>query len=323
MPSFGAADPLALQVCSVSAEARDVLMIGLEAEDGRKLPSSTAGGHLEIRLANGLIRHYSLINDCRDTTRYLIAVGRAETSRGGSDFIHSRLREGSRVELLAVRNNFALDEDARRYRFIAGGIGITPIMAMIRESRRQEKPWSLVYAVRSRQRAAFYEDLGRFPDNVRIHADDEAGTVLDVKAALHNMSEDEHVYCCGPSPLMEAVAAATASLPAGRVHFEWFNAPVQDAAMPAGGEAFEVTLRRSGITLTVAADQSILQAIEGAGIAHPFSCREGACGTCATKVLEGAVNHRDFVLSEEERKSGDTMMVCVSRAAGGHLVLDL
>ncbi|WP_322867463.1 iron-sulfur cluster-binding domain-containing protein [Aquicoccus sp. G2-2] len=197
-------------------------------------------------------------------------------------------------------------------------------MSMIRWCRQNDRPWKLVYAVRSRQRTAYYEELNAVGHEfLQFHIDDEAGEVLNVTMALDDLASDEQVYCCGPAPLMTAVANATSDRPAGSVHFEWFNAGSVSPASSGQNSDMTLELRRSNITLEVPGHQSILEAIEAAGIDHPFSCREGACATCETKVLEGAIDHRDFVLSEEQRSKGDAMMICVSRAADGHLVLDL
>ncbi|QIE54901.1 oxidoreductase [Pikeienuella piscinae] len=324
MENGHAEPPLQVVVESVGAEARDAMTFTLAAADGGALPSCAPGGHIELALPGGLLRHYSLINDCENPDLYMIAVGRAASSRGGSDHIHSQFREGTQVQVNAVRNTFRLDPEADAYCFVAGGIGITPIMSMIRWCRRNDRPWRLIYAARSRQRAAFYEDLCAVgADNVQFHFDDEAGHVLDVGKALAGLAPGEQVYCCGPEPLMVAVTNVTRDRPAGSVHFEWFTAPEQDPAITADDTELTVDLRRSGVTLTVPPGRSILEAIEAAGVAHPFSCREGACGTCATTVLEGAPDHRDFVLSDEERARNDTMMVCVSRALSGRLVLDI
>ncbi|HNP35247.1 MAG TPA: PDR/VanB family oxidoreductase [Woeseiaceae bacterium] len=316
--------PILAEIDTVNAEARDVMSFTLVAKDGGSLPACEAGGHIEISFPGGLIRHYSLINDCRATDYYMIAVGRSADSRGGSDYIHSHFRVGTRLRITAVRNNFSLDTSADAYCFVAGGIGITPIMSMIRWCRQNNRPWRLIYAARSRQRAAFYEDLSRAgADQVRFHFDDEQGKVLDVSEVLGDLAPGDQVYCCGPAALMNAVAAATGHRPSGSVHFEWFVAPAQDEAAASNNTELTVNLKQSGITLTVPPGQSILEAIEAAGVAHPFSCREGACGMCATAVLEGEPEHRDFVLSDEERIRGDTMMVCVSRAVSGYLVLNL
>lgn len=318
---------LQVRVAEARAEAKDVLALELRACDGRPLPPFEPGAHVEVTLPNGLVRHYSLTNDWRETDRYTIGVGRADESRGGSDWIHANVRRDTILPISTPRNNFPLDPEASSFRFIAGGIGITPIMAMIRWCEANGRQWRLVYACRSHQRAAFYEDLRRFgPEKVGFHFDDEAGTVLDVADALQSLAEGEKVYCCGPDPLMQAVQARSAALPPGTVRFEWFTVPPQ----PPAGEAeradigaFEVHLKRAGLTLAVAPDKSILETIEAAGLDVPFSCREGLCGTCQTTVIEGDPEHRDYVLSDEERAAGKSMCVCVSRSKSPRLVLDL
>lgn len=314
---------LSLQLSDVRAEACDVLLLELRRAGGGSLPPFEPGAHLEIRLPNGLVRHYSLTNDWRERDRYVVSVGRAADSRGGSAFVHQALRCGTALDTSVPRNNFRLDAAAERYLFVAGGIGITPIMAMIRWCIVNERPWRLVYAVRSAQRAAFYETLRTHGDRVRFHFDDQQGSVLDVRPVLDAVHGDEHVYCCGPQPLMAAVKTHAAHLPASHVHFEYFTAPA-DAGTEAGpAGAFTVQLRKSGLTLQVPPDKSILEVVEANGLKVPFSCREGLCRTCETGVCEGEVEHNDYVLSQEERDAGKSMMICVSRAKSGKLVLDL
>lgn len=327
---------LELQVADVQAEARDVILLELRDARGAALPPFEPGAHLEIRLPNGLIRHYSLLNDSRETDRYLVAVGRAPGGgRGGSAHVHGSVRCGVPLVASAPRNNFRLDPGARAYRFVAGGIGITPILSMIRWCEANGRPWHLFYAARSRQRAAFYEDLRPFaPERVHFHFDDEQGGVLDVTDALAGLADAEQVYCCGPQPLMRAVEAATASLPAGTARFEWFAAPQEAPAQaPAAGAAstegaaadaeFRVELARSGATLVVPPGLSILDVLEQNGFEVPFSCREGLCRTCETGVRGGEPEHRDYVLSSEERLENRSIMVCVSRSRSPVLVLDL
>ncbi|HEY1145992.1 MAG TPA: PDR/VanB family oxidoreductase [Allosphingosinicella sp.] len=314
---------LTVQVSEVSAEARDVVRLELRPVSGGALPPFEPGSHIEVTLPNGLVRHYSMVNDCRETDRYVIAVGRAAAGKGGSDYIHRQVRCGSQLRITPPRNNFHLDPKAGSYLFLAGGIGVTPIMAMIRWAEANKRPWRLVYAARSRQRTAFYEELCGFgPERVHFHFDDERGCVLDVAEAMAGLAPDEQIYCCGPAPLMKAAEEAAKNLPPGTNRFEWFDAP-EDAAADAKGEEFRIRLNRSGRELTVPADKSILETLEANGIIHPFSCREGLCGTCQTGVCEGEPDHRDYVLSDEERAVGDKMMVCVSRAKSPLLVLDL
>jgi tetrachlorobenzoquinone reductase len=311
-----------VQVADVRAEARDVMTVELRAPGGGALPPFEPGAHLDLHLPNGLVRQYSLTNDWRERDRYVIGVGRAVESRGGSSFVHSSVRAGMQLPISAPRNNFALDERADRFLFIAGGIGITPIMAMIRWCHATGKPWRLIYAARSRQRAAFYEDLCAFAQSsAQFHFDDESGQVLDVAQAVASWTEGEWIYCCGPTPLMESVKTMTEHLPAGAVRFEWFTAPEVDEPQDSSG--FKVRLERSGVEFDVPAQKSILEVLEEHGFDVPFSCREGLCGTCVTNVCSGEPDHRDYVLSDEERASGKMMTICCSRSKSPLLALDL
>lgn len=315
---------LMVEVSDIAAEARDVVRVELRAAGGAMLPPFQPGAHVEVALPGGLVRHYSLVNDCRESDRYVIAVCRTVDSRGGSDFLHSSVRRGTKLKISPPRNNFPLNPDAGRYLFVAGGIGITPIMAMIHWCDANEKPWRLIYAARSRQRAAFFEDLsfGADAHRIRFHFKEEKHVSLDIAAALADLAADEHVYCCGPASLMQAVKEQTADRPAGTVRFEWFTAPDDPAAGADDGE-FTVTLKRDGRTLAVPPGLSVLEVLENNGLVIPYSCREGLCGTCRTTVLAGQPDHRDYVLTDEEREAGTAMMVCVSRALSPDLVLDL
>ena len=311
-----------VRVTDVRAEALDVMSLEMRAVGGGELPPFEPGAHLELHLPNGLIRHYSLTNDWRERDRYVVGVARVADSRGGSSFVHSTIRAGAQLTICGPINNFGLDPSAERFLFIAGGIGITPIMAMVRWCVAKGKPWRLIYAARSRQRAAFYEELrGLARDCAQFHFDDECGQVLDVEEAVAGWNEGERVYCCGPAPLMDSVKALTGHLPRGTVRFEWFTTPDQDE--PREANAFRVRLERSRLEFDVPEHKSILEVIEENGIEHPFSCREGLCGTCLTNVLSGEPDHRDYVLSDEERASGKLMTICCSRSKSPQLVLDL
>jgi len=317
-------DLLNLQVTDVVAEARDILLLELRRASGDPLPAFEPGAHIEIRLPNGLQRHYSLLNDWRETERYVIAVGKARNGRGGSAYVHGSIQRGTPLTVGAPRNHFRLDPGAASYRFIAGGIGITPIMAMIRWCNANQRPWQLFYASRSRQRAAFYEELREFGSGkVRFHFDDECGEVLNASDALRQLREGEQIYCCGPEPLMRAVEEEASGLPDGVAHFEWFAAPQDGPAASPQGQSFQVELRRSGVSLEVPPERSILEVLEASGFEVPFACREGLCRTCETTVCEGEPDHRDYVLSQEERCHGKSMMVCVSRSKSPVLVLDM
>ncbi len=314
---------LTVKVTDYVAEAKGVVLLELRDPQNKPLPPFEPGAHVEMHLPNGLIRHYSLLNDYRETDRYLVGVSRVADGSGGSQYVHSRIAEGLQLRISAPRNNFPLDPNAARYLFVAGGIGITPIMSMIRWCRANGREWRLVYAARNRQRTALYEDLKSFGDDrIHWHFDDERGAHLNVADALAGLRDGEQVYCCGPQPLMEAVEAAVSAYPPGTAHFEWFSAR-KGAAAPVESGAFEIQLKRSGISLRVPPTKSILEVLEENGFSVPFSCREGACRTCETGVCGGEPEHRDYVLSQEERGEGKTMMVCVSRSLGPTLCLDL
>jgi vanillate O-demethylase ferredoxin subunit len=311
---------LQLRVASVQAEARDVLRVELEAAGGGELPPFEPGAHLTLHLPGGLQRQYSLAGDWRERRRYVLGVGRASDSRGGSAYVHGSLRTGAELACSAPANNFRL-VDAPRYLFVAGGIGITPILAMIRWCEAQGRPWQLVYAARSRVRMGFYEELRAHGAKVRFHCDDEAGGPLPVARLMSDVSPGTHVYCCGPAPLMEAVREHGAHLPPEALHFEWFSAPATE--VPAPAEGFWIDLQRSGASLHVPPGQSILDVLEANGHEVPFSCREGLCGTCETTVCGGEPEHLDYVYPPAQRPQLRTMLVCVSRARSPRLALDL
>lgn len=313
---------LNLRIADMGAEAREVMRLELVEPNGGELPAFEPGAHLNLHLPNGLVRQYSLANDPRERHRYVIGVGRAAPGRGGSACVHSQLRPGMALRCGAPVNHFPLVPDAAAYLFIAGGIGITPILSMVRWCEARGKPWRLVYAARNRSRLAFYEELAPFGDKVRWHNDDEAGGPLPAARLVGEASADTHIYCCGPAPLMEAVRDAPGAVPAMARHFEWFSAPQQPAsAAPADG--FWVELRQSQRRLHVPSERSILEVLEENGLSVPFSCREGLCGTCEIGVCGGEPEHRDYVYPEAERPGLRRLLVCVSRSRTPELVLDL
>jgi ferredoxin-NADP reductase len=312
-----------LRVTRIEAEARDVLRLELADPQGRELPAFEPGAHLAMYLPGGLVRHYSLCSDWRERHRYVVGVGRATGGRGGSDYVHGMLRQGMDLRCSAPINNFKL-VDAEAYLFIAGGIGITPILAMVRWCQANGKSWRLVYGARSRQRLAFYEDLRDWKDRVHFHCDDEAGAPIQVPLLLADLKPGTEVYCCGPAPLMMSVQQAGTHLPADALHFEWFSAPASNPASDtSAAEGFWVDLQRSGGSLLVPPGRSILEVLEDNGHEVPFSCREGLCGTCETAVCEGEPEHLDYVYPPSQRASLKTMLVCVSRSKSERLVLDL
>jgi ferredoxin-NADP reductase len=248
-----------------------------------------------------------------------VGILRDPNGRGGSLHVHDRLQVGDVVRIRGPRNNFAL-APSRRYLFIAGGIGITPILVMVAAAEAAGADWRLVYGGRQRASMAFLDELARYGDRVTICPQDETG-LLDLDPLLGTPQDDTLVYCCGPEPLLNAVEQRCAGWPRRTLHVERFSA--KPLAAPARAEAFEVVLARSELTLTVPPDRSILGVVEEAGIGVLSSCAEGTCGTCETAVLEGEPDHRDSVLDEDERRTGACMMICVSRACSSRLVLDL
>ncbi|MCI3270891.1 PDR/VanB family oxidoreductase [Streptomyces cylindrosporus] len=295
--------------------ADGVLALTLRHPLGEELPAWEPGAHVDVVLGPELERQYSLCSDPADRSAWRIAVLREPEGRGGSAHVHEQLGQGDKVRVRGPRNHFRL-EPAPRYRFIAGGIGITPILPMLAAAEAAGAEWTLLYGGRTRESIAFTEELERYGDRVTVAPQDETG-LLDLASVLDGLPEGTLVYCCGPGPLLDAVEERC---PADRLHVERFSPKAQ----PAGenGE-FEVELAQSGRTVTVAPDVSVLDAVRAAGVEVLFSCTEGTCGTCETDVLEGTPEHRDSVLTDEERESGETMMICVSRCRGKRLVLDL
>lgn len=314
---------------AVVAARRDVpgrvAVLELRHPLGEPLPRYEPGSHIDLHLPGGLVRQYSLCNDPGDGDPriYVLGVKLEETSRGGSRAVHDHLWPGHALRISKPRNLFRLDPQARRHVFIAGGIGVTPILSMIEFCERTGALWSLLYCGRSRDSMAFLDALPT-DKHVHVHADDTAQGLPDLTGLLEGLTPDAHVYCCGPGPLMDAVAGIGDSLgiATAQMHFERFSAePVPPPSLALDG--FEVHLARSGLTLQVGPDDSILSSLEAAGLECPSSCEQGVCGTCRVKVLEGHPDHRDFVLSDAEREAGDTIYICVSRSLSPRLVLDL
>jgi ferredoxin-NADP reductase len=312
---------LDLVVAGAEPAAAGVRLLTLRHPGGGELPAWTPGGHVDLVLREDLVRQYSLCGDPADRSALQVAVLCEPAGRGGSRFVHERLAPGVPVRVRGPRNNFRL-VDAERYLFIAGGIGITPIKPMIAAVEAAGAEWRLVYGGRTRASMAFVTELrDRYADRVSVCPQDENG-LLDLDAALGAPVAGTAVYCCGPEPLIAAVQQRCASWPPGSLHVERF-APVPDEGAAGPGTAFEVELTLTGKTLSVPVGTSILQAVEEAGVQVLSSCREGTCGTCETPVLDGLPEHRDSLLTEEERAAGDAMMICVSRSRSPRLVLEL
>ena len=299
--------------------AEGVVELILAAADGGPLPDWSPGAHIDLRLADGLIRPYSLCGDPAERGSWRIAVLRERAGRGGSEYVHEELAQGARLAVSAPRNHFEL-HPASRYLFVAGGIGITPLLPMIARAEAAGTPWTLLYGGRTRASMAFTEELARHGEKVQVCPQDEHG-LLDLPRHLGDVVPGALIYACGPEPMLAAVAAAAEHWPQGSVQCERFT-PV-DAGEPARSGSFDVVLARSGLTVTVPPGCSILEMVERAGVDVLYSCREGTCGTCETDVLQGRPEHRDSLLTGQERAANETMFICVSRSLSPTLTLDL
>ena len=316
---------LQVRVRATTYEAKNILGFEVVPLDTKTaLPAFNAGSHIELHLPGGLRRSYSLLNDPIENHRYCIGVNRDAHSRGGSRFMHEQLRTGAVITIGLPRNLFEMDESAPFNVFIAGGIGITPMLSMIARTQALATPWRLHYAARTREHAGFLDVLAAYQGqpgaDVQLNFDQEpGGRMLDLNAVIAALPDGAHVYACGPTPLLQAYEKATASLPPERVHREYFAA--KEAAATDG--SYIVTLARSQRSLQIKPGQSLLDGLIAIGVEPTFSCQQGICGTCEVKVLEGTPDHRDMVLTEAEKAGNDRMMVCCSGAKSAGLVLDL
>ena len=286
---------------------------------GSPLPRWSPGAHVDLVLDGVPTRQYSLCGDPADPRQWRLGILRDADGGGGSRFVHDQLRAGETVRVRGPRNNFGL-ADSPRYLFIAGGIGITPILPMIAAAQAAAADWHLLYGGRQRGSMAFLEELARYGDRVTVAPQDETG-LLDLDAFLGSPRPNTLVYCCGPEPLLAAVEERCRAWPPRSLRVERFSA--RPLTAPVRAEAFEVELARSQLSLTIPPDRSILDVVEEAGVGVLSSCAEGTCGTCETAVLDGLPDHRDSVLTEDERRAGDCMMICVSRSCTARLVLNL
>jgi ferredoxin-NADP reductase len=310
-----------LVVTGKSPAAEGVAVLELARPDGRRLPDWTPVAHIDVTLANGETRQYSLCGDRWDAYRYRVAVLREVDGRGGSAYVHDELAAGDPVTLGGPRNNFAMVPSAR-YVFVAGGIGITPLLPMITQAERVGAEWTLLYGGRRRASMAFLDDLAPYGDRVHVVPQDEAG-LLPLASWLGEPRTDTVVYCCGPAPLLAAVeqTVAAAGWAPHRLRTERFTAT--EVAAPVRDAPFTVELTRTGTTVTVTPQISVLAAARDAGATTLSSCEKGTCGTCETTVLGGVPDHRDSILADHERAAGDCMFPCVSRSCTDRLVLDL
>lgn len=310
---------LELRVQTINWEAPDILSYDLRSPNGGELPPFTAGAHIDLTLPNGLVRSYSLVNPPSERHRYLIAVQKDRASRGGSRWVHENVHAGQIIAANGPRNNFELNESADKSIFIAGGIGITPILSMVARLAALGRDWQLIYCARKRSATAFLNNLEGQPD-VQFNFDEEAGgQPLDITRVVRAAPANVHLYCCGPRPMLEAFERATEELPRDRVHVEYFTAKEPPAAE--GG--FKVVLAKTGQAFEIPEGKTILATLLENGMAVPYSCKEGVCGACETKVLEGVPDHRDLVLTEAEHAKNDKMMICCSGSKSAKLILDL
>jgi len=296
-----------VRIARKTIEAQDICSFDLVAAEGGGLAPFSAGAHVDLQLDGGLVRRYSLCNDPRERHRYLIAVLREPASRGGSAAMHT-LREGQEIELSAPRNHFALARDARSHLLLAGGISITPMLAMAEQLAAEGADFEMHYCTRSADRTAFTQRLraASFAPRVRFrHDDGPAAQKLDIPALIMQPRPGAHLYVCGPAGFMDTVlsAARPAGWPESTLHREYFAGP---ATSTGGDGAFDVQLASSGALIRVAADQSVVAALAAAGVQVPVSCEQGVCGTCMTRVLDGRPEHRDLFLTDAERERAAT-----------------
>ena len=319
-------DNIEVLVKSITHEALGINAWELRRPDGGELPPFTAGSHIGLHLANGMVRSYSLCNSQHERDRYVIAINRDPRSSGGSRFIHEALRAGDTIHISPPRNNFPLVENASHVVFIAGGIGITPLYSMIQRLEQLGCSWELHYSARVSQMCAFKAQLDTLekkrPGRVHFNFDQEpGGRMTDLGALIAEAPADAHLYCCGPNPMLKAFEGAAQALgrPPAQVHVEYFAA--REEAVVGGG--FTVVLARSNKRFDIAPGKTILDTLLDNRLDVPFSCRQGVCGACEVRVLEGVPDHRDSLLSPEEQASNETMMICCSGSKSPSLVLDI
>ncbi|MBF6498701.1 PDR/VanB family oxidoreductase [Nocardia cyriacigeorgica] len=313
--------PLVVTERRIEAHDTEVISLVLRAPDGGELPAWRPGAHLDLELPSGRLRQYSLCGDPADSHVYRVAVRRIPHGGGGSVEVHRDLVVGTPITVRGPRNAFPFavpgyGSPATRLNFVAGGIGITPILPMMRLADRLGLDWSMVYTGRNRDTIPFLDEVEQFGSRVTVRIDDEDG-LPDAAALLPALSAGTAVYCCGPVPMTEMIADAVRPLRGVELHSERFSPPPIVDGVP-----FEIELASTGDVLEVPADRTALDAVLDARPDRPYSCRQGFCRTCAVRVLAGQPEHRDTVLTDADRAAGQ-MLICVSRSAGGRLTLDL
>jgi vanillate O-demethylase ferredoxin subunit len=304
-------------------EAEGIFSFDLVNAADAELPPFEAGAHIDIRLPNGMTRQYSLCNSPDERSRYQIALQREEAGRGGSICLCDTVERGDVLRIGAPRNNFPLVTPARRSLLLAGGIGVTPMLAMVEVLWNRNAEFTLHYGARTRSRMAFTRRLAAaaFADRVVLHLDDEPETRLDLAEAIGSPESDAHVYVCGPKGFIDAAmdTARSAGWSAPQLHFELFSAAVEPRADDGG---FYVELARSGGRVFIPPDKTVAEALDAAGVPIEVSCEQGICGTCLTRVLAGEPDHRDLFMNDEEHARNDSFTPCCSRARSAVLVID-
>lgn len=317
---------LELVLRQVRMEAAGINSYEFVDPKGNELPAFTPGAHIDVHIAPGVIRQYSLCNSPEERHRYVVAVLRDESGRGGSRGMHETLRVPNRVRVSVPRNNFRLSDDASKIILLAGGIGVTPLKSMVHQLEAESKNYELHYCAKGPEFAAFQSELEGMAKTGKVHCHFDGGDPakgLNIAQLLQTPQVGTHVYYCGPGGFMEACKQATAHWPADAVHCEHFKAPIQKVPAESSGtdEGYIVELAASGRKLTVLPDQNLAEVLQQAGAPVETSCASGLCGTCKVRHLSGQIDHQDFILDENERQS--FMTPCVSRGCGGTLVLDL
>ena len=308
-----------MRLTAIRHEAHETHSFEFTPVDGRTLAAVEPGAHIDIHLPNGMMRQYSLVTAEGERKSYVVGIKKDRTSRGGSKYIHENLHVGQILKIGGPRNNFPLDDNASHSVLIAGGIGITPIWCMAQRLIATGAAWTMYYSCRERSEAAFLDVLEGRPE-VTVHIDAEMdGKFLDLKAIIATAPHSAHFYCCGPTPMLKAYEAATANVPQGHMHVEYFTA-AEEAATEGG---YSVVLQRSGREFAIPEGKSILQVLREAGLDVTYSCEEGVCGACETAVVSGTPDHRDNILTDREREESKTMMICCSGSKSAKLVLDM
>ena len=313
-----------VQVVSRKTEAHGICSYELARLDESPLPAFSAGSHIDVYLADGLIRQYSLCNHPDERHRYLIGVLKDPASRGGSQHLHEQIKTGDRLHISEPRNLFPLVHEARRSLLFAGGIGITPILCMAERLAHSNADFEMHYCARSSDRAAFVERIRQSPfaHRVFVHFDEQPETLMNAAQVLANPQPDAHLYVCGPAGFMQHVldSARTQGWAEDRLHREYFAAAAIDSSHDG---SFSVKVASSGQIIEIPADKTVVAVLESHGIDIPMSCEQGVCGTCLTNVLEGIPDHRDMFLTEEEQACNNQFTPCCSRSKSALLVLDI